>query len=112
MRKKICFVVALMLLGAMNVSSGKAGDGDKINTAKNLTSSTIITWKPVDNVQTACEAESRTRGLGGFHFKLDACAFWSKSFMVNHCLIITSRITDHRILGHETLHCFQHAFHR
>jgi hypothetical protein len=43
---------------------------------------------------------------------VDACAFWSKTFTVDHCLIITSRNTSHETLGHETRHCYQHAFHR
>lgn len=66
-----------------------------------------ITWRYTDNVQKACEAESRQRKLGGFGYAVDACSFWDK----NSCTIITARQTTMHVLGHELRHCFQGSFH-
>ena len=61
----------------------------------------------VDNVQDACEKESRRRGNGGFNFGVQACTFWQG----NTCTIITAKKETHHTLGHEFYHCFAKGFH-
>ena len=89
--------------GGWNYSSPEA----KFDTRKNLVNQSTITWLTVDNLQATCEAESRKRGNNGFGYTLEACSFWVK----NTCTIITKKQTSLHALGHETLHCFQGAFH-
>ena len=84
-----------------------ANPNAKFDTANNFTFKTTITHRPVDNVQKACDAESRKRGYGGFGYGVDACSFWDD----NTCTIITSKKTTTVILGHELRHCLQGAFH-
>ena len=78
---------------------------------RNVTNSTLITWKQVDNIQNTCEQESRKRGYGGFGYSLEACAFWDKNFTGFNCQIFTKKNTTHDTLGHEIRHCFQGDFH-
>jgi len=66
-----------------------------------------ITWRAVDNVQKACEVESRKRGNKGFGYAVNACSFWEG----NTCTIITQRRVNMHTLGHETLHCFKGNWH-
>jgi hypothetical protein len=77
-------------------------DATKLNTTQ-----TTITWKVVDNVQVACEKESRKLGNGGFGYMIQACSFWTG----NTCTIVTSKNATMHQLGHETLHCFKGNFH-
>ncbi len=105
-----CLITALF-----SMSCGDAHGKDKrwadvdapFDVKDNLVSESIILWQAADNVQKACEAESRKRGLGGFAYAVEACSFWNGSV----CLIITSKKPTMRILGHETRHCFQGNFH-
>jgi hypothetical protein len=89
--------------GAFNYTDPNA----KFDTNKNLVNHSTVVWKTVDNVQTACRAESIKRGGNGFGQLLQACSFWD----ANQCTIITAKKTSIHALGHETLHCFQGAFH-
>lgn len=79
----------------------------KFDAHTRFTFKTLVTWVLADDVQKICEAESRKRGLGGFGYGVDACAFWTSG----HCTIVTSaRPTLHQ-LGHEAWHCFSGSFH-
>lgn len=69
--------------------------------------SMTINWIPVDNVQKACEDESKKRGKGGFGFAVNACSFWEG----NSCTVITRRYVNLQTLGHEVRHCFQGNWH-
>jgi hypothetical protein len=83
-------------------------NGDVMFDARSVRAQTItVTWKSVPNVQQACEATSKQRGLGGFGYQVDACAFWHK----DHCLIVTGYQTSMHQLGHELRHCFIGTFH-
>lgn len=69
--------------------------------------SMTVTVIPVDNVQAACEKESRRRGNGGFGFGVEACTFWES----NSCTIIIAKKETHHTLGHEFYHCRAGGFH-
>jgi hypothetical protein len=78
--------------------------------AKRKMSDTVkLTWRTVDNLQQACEEESRRRGNGGFGYGLEACSFWN--IQGTECLIITKNKTSLHELGHEVRHCFQGNYH-
>ena len=77
-------------------------DATKLNTNR-----TTINWRVVDDVQTACEKESKKLGNGGFGYMIQACSFWTD----NNCTVITSKKATMHQLGHETLHCFKGSFH-
>jgi hypothetical protein len=78
------------------------------DTKKNFTEVSTIKWVVVDNVQKACEAESRQRGYGGFGYGILACSF----FKGDQCTIITGKKTNMHTLGHEVRHCFQADWHK
>lgn len=65
-----------------------------------------LTWKPVDNVQSACEQMYVDRGVR-LTWKVQACSFWDG----NLCTIITSKKTNMHSIGHEVRHCFQGNYH-
>ncbi len=82
------------------------------DTRANQVNKTTIEWVTTKDVQKECEKESRRRGLGGFGFPVEACSFWTNSRVTgNTCMIITSKVTNMGVLGHESRHCFQGAFH-
>lgn len=68
---------------------------------------TIVEWRTAENVQEACELESKVRMQNGFNYELGACSFWRNDF----CVIITSKHPTTFDLGHELRHCFQENFH-
>ena len=119
MKKVIGSIVIGLLLGTQvpalmqhDHSEGQGGwnysdPSALFNTNKNIVNQSTITWIAVDNLQATCEAESRNRGNKGFGYMLEACSFWVK----DTCTIITKKQTSLHALGHETLHCFQGAFH-
>ena len=83
-------------------------NGDAMFDARPIRVQTItVTWKSVPDVQQSCETTSQQRGLGGFGFAVDACAFWNK----DQCLIVTGYQTSMHQLGHELRHCFMGSFH-
>lgn len=77
------------------------------DTSNNYTTQSTITWRPVEDVQKACETESRKRGFKGFGYGVQACSF----FDGNQCTIITGKQTTMHSLGHEVRHCFQGNWH-
>jgi hypothetical protein len=112
--KRVFMKRLLALLVMLVCSSALAFRDDPLQsfgTGKNFTNQTAITWLPVNNVQVRCEAESRKRGLGGFGYSVEACAFWDKSYGQHICTIITSKETNMHTLGHEVRHCFQGSWH-
>lgn len=102
----------LFLLLTIISSTAISGPFTKFDATKNMTNSSIITWEQVNDVQTACDKESKKRGLGGFKIQVEACSFWGKRLTVDVCHIITEKKTDLDTLGHEMRHCFQGAFHK
>jgi len=70
-----------------------------------------VKWVTANNVQSACEAESRRRGNGGFGSPMQACSFWTKTTEGMECTIITPKNPTIHNLGHELRHCFQGNYH-
>lgn len=81
----------------------------KFDMSQNMTNRTTIEWKYVEanQVQAACEAESRRVGNNGFGYGVMACSF----YWLDRCTIITARQVDMRTIGHEVMHCFQGPWH-
>lgn len=73
----------------------------------NFTNRTTVIFKPVDDVRSACEVESRKRGRGGFGYALEACSFWEG----NTCTVVIQKKFTINTLGHEMLHCLQGNYH-
>ena len=100
--------ILLALLLPCAVVAGDWRDGEAKFSTKNLRVKRLaVTWQVVQNVQAACEAESRLRGLGGFGYGVDACSFWDASSST----IVTSSMPTMHQLGHEFRHCYQGSFH-
>lgn len=97
----------LSFLVATNAMAFNDDPTRPFDTRANYTNQSTITWRPVDDVQKACEAESRKRGFKGFGYGVQACSF----FDGNQCTIITGKITNMHSLGHEVRHCFQGNWH-
>ena len=101
---------AISLIFAVNSVWANAWDNPNtpFDTKKNFTESSTIRWVTVDNVQEACEKESRSRGYNGFGMSVLACSF----FKGDQCTIITGKKTTMHTLGHEVRHCFQADWHK
>lgn len=105
---KTKLLIALILFaGISNAYAYKDDPNEQFDTVSNYTTQSTITWIPVDNVQKACEAESRKRGFNGFGYGVQACSF----FNGNTCTIITGKKTNMHSVGHEVRHCFQGPWH-
>jgi hypothetical protein len=107
MKPKAKTILSVLLLPCAGLA-GDWRDGDaplkpKPSHAKQV----AVSWQVVPNVQSACEAESKRRGLGGFGYGVEACSFWLGS----NCTIVTSQAPTQHQLGHELLHCFDHHWH-
>jgi hypothetical protein len=106
MKTKVAVIITSLLVAsqatALNDDPNKPFD-----TSNNYTTQSTITWRPVDDVQKACEAESRKRGFKGFGYGVQACSF----FDGNQCTIITGKQTTMHSVGHEVRHCFQGNWH-
>ena len=81
----------------------------KFDARKKMSETIKLTWRTVDNVQKACEAESRSRGNKGFGYSIEACSFWN--WEGTECVIITRNKATLHDLGHELRHCFQGNYH-
>ena len=81
----------------------------RFDARQKMSESIKLTWRTVDNVQQACEDESRRRGNNGFGYGLEACSFWNNAG--TECTIITKNRASLHELGHEVRHCFQGNYH-
>jgi hypothetical protein len=105
-----------LILATLVTINAHAWDWQNANAIFNATTTdsenVSITWIRVDNgkIQSACEAESKRRGQGGFGYGVQGCSFWNNT--QTQCTIITPKFTTIHNLGHETLHCFQGNFHK
>jgi len=99
------------LFGLLLVSSLAYADWqnpfEPVDTSKNFTPSTLITWQPVDNPTKVCSEERVRRGFANYGQAVEACSFWDGKI----CLIITKKITNRDTIGHELQHCFQGKWH-
>jgi hypothetical protein len=63
---------------ATNVAAENWRDPDaKFDARKKMSETIKLTWRTVNDVQKACEAESRARGNNGFGYSIEACSFWN-----------------------------------
>lgn len=106
MKTKVAAIVTSLLF-VNNVMAFNDDPNRPFSTSDNYTTQSTITWRPVDDVQKACEAESRKRGYKGFGYGVQACSF----FDGNSCTVITGKQTTMHSLGHEVRHCFQGNWH-
>lgn len=83
-----------------------------LSTKNNFTNETSIYWEQTDNIQKRCEEESKTRGMGGFGYPVEACSFWGKRLNMDVCHIITPKKVSLATMGHEFFHCFAGDFHK
>lgn len=74
--------------------------------AKPLVNGTYVFWRQVDDVDSECRLKGAVVPIGQ---KIIGCASYTLSRDV--CTIITGKITDHEILGHELRHCFEENWH-
>ena len=107
--KPTFLIASLLLMFSCPVFSGASNGSDAghIDPTLNQRPLTIVEWRTVEDVQSSCDNESKSRNLGGFGYAVAACSFWKNDF----CVIITSNKPTTNELGHELLHCFQGEFH-
>lgn len=94
-------------LVAFPVSADWRDPNHKFDMSTLMTNRTMVTIKVADNIQDACEKESRRVGNSGFDQKVQACAFWYK----DSCTIILSKKASMHNVGHEFMHCIKGDFH-
>jgi hypothetical protein len=80
---------------------------EAVDSSKNFTPATLVTWRPVANPTKTCSEERSRRGFTQYGGAVEACSFWDG----NTCLIITKYVTNRDTLGHELQHCFQGKWH-
>ena len=99
----------ISLLICSNASAQWFNPDAAFSTKDNVGETVLITWKPVDNVQKVCQDEYKSRGFGGFNYKVDACSFWN--FATRTCTIYTKKNPTIHDVGHEIRHCYQGNYH-
>jgi len=102
----------LLILSILASSSAMAYYEDphqEFDMTHNMTNKTTVVFRPVKNVQAACDAESRKITGKGFGYSVDACSFWSDD--ATQCTIITGPTANFHTIGHEMRHCIQGNFH-
>jgi hypothetical protein len=108
-RKNIkMFVLPAFLASGTALANDWDNPKARFSTKNNFTDTSTIHWVTADDVQAACEKESRSRGYGGFNIAVLACSF----FKGNQCTIISGKNTNMHTLGHEVRHCFQADWHK
>jgi hypothetical protein len=104
--KKLTAFLAMALI-TFPASADWKDPNHKFDMSKLMTNKTVVTVMIADNIQEACEKESRRVGNNGFDHKIQACAFWYK----DSCTIILSRKASMHNAGHEFMHCILGNFH-
>jgi hypothetical protein len=109
MKKAIVIFTALSFIFVSSAVAGPIVDADpnKMYNFDKGTKTMSVTWHVVDNPLAECDKESKRVGNGGFAYKVQACAFWTKT----QCTIITGKRDNHDTIGHEFRHCFQGHWH-
>jgi len=112
MMKKIVLTVMLLVSTVVNAESAY----DKFPTTGGKYSTVVVTYRPVDNVQQACDAEARKRDGKPFGFGVEACSYRDlEQFgdkVLPTCLIIVAKVANYHTYGHELRHCFVGQFHK
>jgi len=104
--KKLTAFLAMALV-AFPASAGWKDPNHKFDMTKLMTNKTVVTVMVADNIQEACEKESRRVGNNGFDHRIQACAFWYK----DSCTIILSKKASIHQAGHEFMHCILGNYH-
>ncbi len=105
-------IAAMLLTCATANAELESSPRDYYSMKKLMTRSSVINVITYDNIKKGCEKESLKRGLGGFKgADIEACAFWEIRDDVHYCTIVVPTNSNNDIIGHETRHCFQGAFH-
>jgi hypothetical protein len=107
--KSSILLAALLLIADRSTAGDWRNPDTKFEARKKMSETISLTWRTVDDVQKACEQESRRRGNGGFGFSLEACSFWNSQG--TECVIITKNQSSLHDIGHELRHCFQGNYH-
>jgi hypothetical protein len=108
--KRALFFTVMMICSGLTFSY-EDKPFENFDTRKNFANKGEIVWRQAEDVNTACERESRRIGNNGFGYAVQACSFWFVSGNKTVCTIITGRTTNLVTLGHELRHCFQGEFH-
>lgn len=110
--KKIVLTAMLLVSTVVNAESAY----DKFPTTDGKYPTVVVTYRPVDNVQKACDAEALKRDGKPFGFGVLACTFRDIEEFGNKplptCLIIVPKVTDYHTYGHELRHCFVGQYHK
>jgi hypothetical protein len=113
--KKIVLTVMMLVSNAVSASNVESAY-DKFRTDDGKYPTVVITYRSVDNVQRACDAEALKRDGRPFGFGVTACNFRDLAQfgdkVLPTCLIIVPRVTDYHTYGHELRHCFVGQFHK
>lgn len=104
--KRLTAFLAMALI-TLPVSADMNDPNHKFDMSKLMTNKTAVTILIADNVQAACDKESRRVGNNGFDHKIQACAFWYK----DSCTVILPRKASMHQAGHEFMHCILGSFH-
>jgi hypothetical protein len=107
MKNAIVFLAITFLATNTTAAQEWANPMSRYDANKNKYETVTLTWIYTDNVNAACDRESRRRGNGGFGYGVEACSFW----IGNNCTIITKKRPNGHELGHEVRHCFQGEYH-
>ena len=105
-------VLIMLLLVSTNVFAFEEDPKQRFDASNKETSQSTVTWITVENVQMACEAESKRMGFNGFGYGVRACSFQYTSQGKEFCKIITRVNPNLHEIGHEMRHCFQSNWHK
>lgn len=105
--------IVLLLFSSIGNASYVDDPYANFSTKNNFSTTSKITWKPVDNVQEECnKIHQRIHGKP-YAYKVMACSEWKENLIfADECVIITSKTTTMWTVGHEVRHCFQGAYHK
>ena len=106
------WILVLLMFSSSLVAEPFREDPERLfDMRKAMTSMSTIKIEHARDVQRRCERESRKRGLQGFGFALESCAFWGKRVNLDVCHIIVPKKVSLVTLGHEFAHCLFGAWH-
>lgn len=103
---------ALLALLFVTSPVGAETPMDTFTADNNQTNKITVTWIQANNIQAACNAESKKRGFKGFSKPMEACSFWTTRVTGDNCLIITKKTVNYWTMGHELRHCYQGEYHK
>lgn len=108
---KKLFYILLLISNTVYAEMEKSAY-EKYSTQPNVNKDVKIKWVVVDNIQKTCDGLRKKQTGKKFGYALDACSTWKTGFFSNECTIITGKMVNNDIIGHELRHCFQGNFHQ